>query len=66
MSNKDIATFKTISGFTIISGIFYFGNCSTTAAEGKPIWGKVKAKYHCIKKQIVCQNVLLNTFNQSR
>lgn len=65
-SNKDIATFKTISGFAIILGIFFFDNNSTTAEEGKPIWGKVKAKYQYIKKQILCQSVLLNIFNQSR
>lgn len=65
-SNKDIATFKTISGFAVILGIFFFDNNSTTAEEGKPIWGKVKAKYQYIKKQILCQSVLLNIFNQSR
>lgn len=33
-----IATFKIISGFTIILGIFYFDNSSIAAAEGKPVW----------------------------
>lgn len=66
MSIKNIATFKTISGFTIILGIFYFENSSTRAAGGKPVWDKVKAKYHYIKKQFFCQSVPLNTFNQSR
>lgn len=65
MSIKDIATFKTISGVTIILGIFYFDNSSTRAAGGKPVWGKVRAKYHYIKKQFFCQSALLNTFNQS-
>lgn len=46
MSIKDISTVKIISGFIIILGIFYFDNSSTTAAEGKQIWGKVKTKYH--------------------
>lgn len=66
MSINDITTFKIISSFIIILGIFYFDNNSIRAAEGKSIWGKVKAKYHYIKKQILCQSILLNTFNQSQ